>query len=58
MFFDHMFALTLIGAGIGAALGGRPRHVFIGAWTGGMTLAPFSWFMKKHGKFNSHWIQD
>ena len=48
-----MFALAFIGGAIGLFYGGMPRFVFTGAWVGGMMIAPFSWFMKKHAKFNA-----
>lgn len=52
-YFDHMFALTVIGGAIGLFQGGMPRHAFVGAWVGGMCLAPFGWFIHKHARLNA-----
>ena len=48
-----MFALTIIGGVAGGFLGAMPRFIFTGAFIGGMMIAPFSWWIKKHGRINA-----
>jgi hypothetical protein len=54
LFFDHMYALTLIGAFSMGMYGGMPRFWFTGAFIGGMLIAPMSWWLIKQGRINAH----
>ncbi len=53
LYFDHMFALTLIGATSFGFYGGMPRFWFIGGFVGGLIVSPMSWWLKKHGRLNA-----
>lgn len=53
LFFDHMYALTLIGAFSMGIYGGMPRFWFTGAFIGGMLIAPMSWWLMKQGRINA-----
>ena len=48
-----MLALTIIGGAIGGFVFHAPRYVFLGAFIGGMNIAPFTWFIKSNAKFNA-----
>lgn len=50
--FDHLFATSTIGAGIGFVFGAMPRHVFTGWFVGALLLGPISWWMKQMGRKN------
>ncbi len=52
LYFDHMFALSAIGAVSLGMYGGLPRFWFTGAFIGGMLLAPMSWWVYKQGRIN------
>jgi hypothetical protein len=54
LFFDHMYALSLIGAFSMGIYGGMPRFWFTGAFIGGMLIAPMSWWLMKQGRINAH----
>ena len=53
LFFDHMKALTIIGAFSMGIYGGMPRFWFTGAFIGGMLVAPMSWWLIKQGRLNA-----
>lgn len=53
LYFDHMYALTLIGAVSMGMYGGMPRFWFTGAFIGGMLVAPMSWWLIKQGRINA-----
>lgn len=53
MFFDHAIATTIILSTFGAFYGGMPRYIFTGAFVSLLLVSPMSWWLYKHGKFNS-----
>lgn len=53
MLFDHTFALSLISATVFGMYGGMPRYWFTGAFVGATLLAPMSWWIYRHGRFNA-----
>ena len=55
LFFDHMYACTLIGAVSAGIYGGMPRFWFTGGFFGAMLFAPMSWWLIKHGRLNGQY---
>jgi hypothetical protein len=53
LYFDHMFACSLIGAFAMGLYGGFPRFWFTGGFVGGFLIAPMSWWLYKHGRLNA-----
>lgn len=52
LYFDHVKALTIIGAFSLGMYGAMPRFWFTGGFLGGMVIAPMSWWLYKHGRIN------
>lgn len=53
LYFDHMFACTVIGAFSMGMTGGMPRYWFTGGFVGGFMIAPMGWWLYKHGRINA-----
>ena len=48
-----MFATSVVGAFTAGIWGAMPRFWFTGFFVGGFLLAPMSWWLYKHGRFNA-----
>ena len=51
--FAHTITLTFLGGVAGLMFGGLPKYAAAGAVASFFNFAPMSWWLYKHGKFNS-----
>ena len=52
LYFDHTFALTVLGSGAALIFGG-PKFIATGAVISFVMISPMSWWLYKHGKLNA-----